>query len=449
MTDDKIPEIFLCREPCSGPEGFLQERWNRIPLGAAFRTESGQRLELLSRGDWNLERGPDFKKAKILLNGQQIQGDIEIHRKSSDWGLHGHSGDPHYRNVILHVVALNDGGGPENVPVLIIPSENTVQKAPPACRTRLGDCHAVYAGMSPENLFRFFEDAGVSRLHERAQQLLPEMIRSGAENTFLGKLFECAGGKNNRETFRLLFQNTVLKYPQEIFRSSFEALLWGESGLLPAAHEKLSVESAAESSRLWKMWWALRFDAGTPMLWDRSAARPAGTPERKIAFLTEFLRKKAPSPLAAMFEILHTADSPEDCGKKLMDFFRMPGPDFWRCHASFTADTSKSPVTLCGTAKALELVIDAALPCLEACALLKRDYAAAERAALILRKLPVQESNSVIRKASEKWFRNPAAELKHLNTAAARQGIHCIWKEYCLPASFCCSACLIRNSFRQ
>jgi len=55
-------------------------------------TEDGLRIEIISTGIWNLEEGPDFKDAEILLEGKGIvKGDVEIHVCSGDWARHGHS----------------------------------------------------------------------------------------------------------------------------------------------------------------------------------------------------------------------------------------------------------------------------------------------------------------------------------------------------------------------
>jgi hypothetical protein len=72
-----------------------------------LETVSGRRVQILSAGELNLHEGPDFKNSSIILDGCFITGDIEFHKKTSNWLEHGHDND-YYKNVILHVVLQND-----------------------------------------------------------------------------------------------------------------------------------------------------------------------------------------------------------------------------------------------------------------------------------------------------------------------------------------------------
>jgi hypothetical protein len=66
-------------------------------------------MEVISSGLWNLEEGPDFKDAEILLEGKGVvKGDVEIHVCSGDWVRHGHSKQKEYEGVCLHVFMWND-----------------------------------------------------------------------------------------------------------------------------------------------------------------------------------------------------------------------------------------------------------------------------------------------------------------------------------------------------
>jgi len=42
-----------------------------------LRTTNGKRIGIISPGEWNFDEGPDFKNAKINLNGQDLTGDVE------------------------------------------------------------------------------------------------------------------------------------------------------------------------------------------------------------------------------------------------------------------------------------------------------------------------------------------------------------------------------------
>ena len=59
-------------------------------------------------GEQNIDSGPDFCNAKIIIDGTQWYGNIEMHVFSSEWEKHVITHDPAYNNVILHVVYEHD-----------------------------------------------------------------------------------------------------------------------------------------------------------------------------------------------------------------------------------------------------------------------------------------------------------------------------------------------------
>ena len=68
MKNCNIPNSFLIREPEGIYERELQENWDHLPDGVVLNTIDGRRLQILSRGEWNHEAGPDFLNGKIRLD---------------------------------------------------------------------------------------------------------------------------------------------------------------------------------------------------------------------------------------------------------------------------------------------------------------------------------------------------------------------------------------------
>src|SRR5688572_33018669 len=90
-------------------EQLLHFIWYRKLFNpTSLTTTDGQRVEILHPGFPNQDQGPDFLQARIKLDSQLWAGHVEIHVLSSAWFLHGHERDPHYSNVILHVVWQED-----------------------------------------------------------------------------------------------------------------------------------------------------------------------------------------------------------------------------------------------------------------------------------------------------------------------------------------------------
>ena len=72
-------------------EQLLQYIWHRQLFDATLLcTSDGELLEILDRGTWNHDQGPDFSGAIIKLSGVRWAGNIELHVLTRDWLAHGH-----------------------------------------------------------------------------------------------------------------------------------------------------------------------------------------------------------------------------------------------------------------------------------------------------------------------------------------------------------------------
>ena len=81
-------------------------------------TADGETLSIIYPGNINSNQGPDFLDAKIKVGNTTWAGNVELHVLSSEWNNHKHSDDKNYRNVILHVVWLDDNNLRLPFPVL-------------------------------------------------------------------------------------------------------------------------------------------------------------------------------------------------------------------------------------------------------------------------------------------------------------------------------------------
>lgn len=90
-------------------ERLLQYIWqHQLYNKQSLTTVTAEPLEILDRGIFNTNQGPDFLNGKVKVNGTTWVGQIELHIKGSDWRKHAHSSDRNYDNVVLHVVWEND-----------------------------------------------------------------------------------------------------------------------------------------------------------------------------------------------------------------------------------------------------------------------------------------------------------------------------------------------------
>lgn len=96
MTTDGLTEVMLARV------------WQEGLLAGEMRTVDGRRLRVIYRGVWTYADGPDFRDAMIELDGELVQGAVELHLRASDWQRHRHQQDPAYDAVVLHAVLDDD-----------------------------------------------------------------------------------------------------------------------------------------------------------------------------------------------------------------------------------------------------------------------------------------------------------------------------------------------------
>jgi len=85
-------------------EKFLYHIWDESHLATDLKTVSGKDLKIHYQGQFNTFRGPDFVNAIISLDGEDLQGAVEIHQNTQDWLKHNHHEDVYYNQVILHIV---------------------------------------------------------------------------------------------------------------------------------------------------------------------------------------------------------------------------------------------------------------------------------------------------------------------------------------------------------
>ena len=91
------------------PEHFLQFVWeNKYFQLFDLRTNKGLPITIVNIGKKNYGAGADFWNATIYIGDVQLEGDVEIHVRASDWRRHKHQFDKNYNNVILHVVYEDD-----------------------------------------------------------------------------------------------------------------------------------------------------------------------------------------------------------------------------------------------------------------------------------------------------------------------------------------------------
>ena len=90
-------------------EKLMQFIWQgRFMRNGPYYTIDGSLLEVFFPGTHNFNQGPDFLNARIKIGITEWAGNIELHVRASDWYKHRHEQDLNFRNIILHIVWIND-----------------------------------------------------------------------------------------------------------------------------------------------------------------------------------------------------------------------------------------------------------------------------------------------------------------------------------------------------
>lgn len=129
IKTDFVAEMQGLYGPFTLTERVVQKIWLR---GDFDRTRlvlaDGRSLVIRTLGVWNLLGGPDFRGAQLVIGGESVTGDVEVHFHVADWRAHQHETDRAYNNVALHVVLFPPGpherpavrGDGREIPTLVL-----------------------------------------------------------------------------------------------------------------------------------------------------------------------------------------------------------------------------------------------------------------------------------------------------------------------------------------
>jgi len=292
-------------------EEFLHFVWrtqsfSQLPL----TTTDGNVVQVEYPGFLNRHAGPDFMDARVQIGDVLWCGPVELHLKSSDWVLHGHTGDPRYDNVILHVVYEMDKQIPANVPILelknhIIPGQwETVQQWKNVqdhipCGGNFGDLRSVVRTnwmnrMAVERL-----EKRVSEWRSRSMELNGDLLQLFYEKFFRafgfglnGELFENVATRFTfRNSLRLIDEPELLKavllqmFGFEVAKS--KAVVWKKASALieanqwsllrpqalntgkirPKRNNKVRIEQLADQLPKISLWWNMIFNKAEMKEW--------------------------------------------------------------------------------------------------------------------------------------------------------------------------------------
>lgn len=323
-------------------------------LGVAWTGEDGEVVEVVHFGTWNREAGPDFCGAKVVINGTEISGDIEIDRDARDWENHGHGANPAYRQVVLHLFLQK--GRPrfftrtaENRAVTQVCLAGAGERRPSGVGRPGG-------GLDEARARQLIEAAARFRLKRKQESFGRAARLRGADEALFESIAIGLGYKNNKIPFLLVAQRAGLARARA---KDGESLLFGLAGFLEAEYfDQGGPEYRAYLRGLWETWWKMAAREKRLVLpsdaWKLSALRPANHPHRRLGALAVAARDF--SPLA---KALTRADVAGFCGA----LTALDHP-FWIGHFSLACDPLPDEAALVGADRAKDIAINTFFPAL-------------------------------------------------------------------------------------
>ena len=351
--------------------------------------------------------GPDYRDALIAARGGLLQGDVELHVRSSDFQRHGHQRDPAYARVVLHLVFWDDerrptalpGGGTAPVAALagwVEGRANEIARWLERPALWREPCFSALARHGAAEVDSALDRLGDMRFRRKTAALVPIIAREGKEEALWQSLLEALAFGPDRETFRLLAQQVRW------------ASLSGRLRSLPSSGRVAEALRSLEAGLI-----------RLPVL-DRAARRPANGAARRVEGAARLAARFAEKGLtAALTEVFREGGSQGQRNETKIDktkIERQTKLDHGRFRVSRrtradgqTAASLVSALTvpgLVGRGRAVEIIANAVLPWLAALGPEQR----VRRVEAIFACLPLPARYGAVRHLHEAVGAAPAAE---------------------------------------
>jgi len=439
--------LNLKEEPWVVDEAFVQRLWFEQVYKDELVTLTGEKIRLLQPGFWNHSAGPDFTRACLVDGaGHREVGAVEIHCEASAWKQHGHEADPHYDEVILHVVWK---AGPKlffagdskrrsvrtvelssqlKVPLAEVRRHFYSKESERKVGARVGLCQRELAQLSVQETINLLEEAGWYRFQKKAELWSMRRQNLGWEQALWLGLADALGFSQNREAYKSLAQRLPIEsLRQEKSALKREALLFGLAGFLP--ERSLPKEKKAHEwfRSLWDEWWQVRAEWEEQSLlkksWVLRGVRPLNRPERRLAVLSLL---SEPALWKKFSDCAQIADY------KSMEYF-MSGLShpFWDKHSTLQSAASRT-IQLMGKDRVMRFWFNVVGP-----------LALAEGASDVRSKLEKMKTSEVMHPASVAALR--LLDGRNMGSGGrsllVKEGLLQVYQDFCLKDEEQCAGC--------
>lgn len=343
-------------------EEFLQYAWKHQLFDRnGLQTTEGEPIEIINSGLWNTDSGPDFFNASLKIGDTIWAGNVEVHKKSSDWLKHNHQTDDSYNNVILHVVTENDAfitlpnGNALPVMVMKVDDNASLNYQHLLSEREMPACHNDLPMISPIYIRAALDAMLVDRLEEKTLEIEKTLARNKNDwnETFYQLLARNFGFKVNVLPFDMLARSLSIRvlahHTNNLLQT--EALLFGQSGLLneQLLGDDYFLQLRDEYSFLSKKY-GLKGIEGH--VWKFMRLRPANFPSIRIAQFAALLHRSK----SLLSKIIETEST-----QLLLEYFNVKASVYWDMHYRFNQPSEKSEKSL-GKSSRNNILINTIVP---------------------------------------------------------------------------------------
>lgn len=417
-------------------EDFLAYIWKHQYFGKKnLETTSGSQLVILKTGFQNINAGPDFLNASVIIDNITWAGSVEFHVNASDWQRHKHATDLKYDQVILHVVWNNDlaikrTDGSE-ISVLELKdrvASGMLQTYQQLQQPKLSISCAPLLQPVPEIArTMMLERTLLERLEAKAGIIISEHTKTGKnwEETLYRSILKGFGFKINQPGFEKLAAvlplPVIRKHRQNVRQT--EALIFGQAGYLETAVDNYILDLQKEFRFLQH-----KYQLAPPMQpadWNFLRLRPANFPTVRLAQLAALISSQE-HWFASLFQFENIST--------IYKFFSAEPSGYWQTHY-LPGKEGKLRIGGLGQSSIELLIINVVVPLLVAFSRDRQLPEMTDKALNLLEQLK-PEKNSIMQMYHGLGFEN--------KSAARSQGILELYNNYCNPVR--CLHCAIGNS---
>lgn len=364
-------------------ENFISRVWENSSYYANLSTTAGLPVEVLYYGEKNFDSGPDYKNAKLKIDGITYSGDVEIHRDFKGWKEHNHTKDAKYNKVILQVVMWENENSrlpvmrkSRSIPTVVLSKflhrpisdiwreiiDTPSEKFKLPCFSSIHTINTAYKKTCIEDFAVKRLKYKASRIRNRLGQVSEDYKKKSIwEQVLFEFICEALGYSKNKEQFLKLSSKINLRNLKRLnaSREEIDALLYGAAGFL---HDLRYRDDYI--LKLKEDWNRLKIKLGSEPMhkseWHFFRLRPSNFPTVRLAaasaFCYEILNNEFFKRVITVFE---ASESPV---KDVTGLFLNPDiSEYWKTHYNF-GKVKKAERSLLGGERITDIITNVIFP---------------------------------------------------------------------------------------